>query len=256
MKYRNQLFIKFTTSELEEIRDKAQEQIPHATSKTNRGNLQRIIDITTEAIKFAHSLKEIPLLKRIYQFKITLLRSEPPIWRRIQVKDCTLDRLHDHIQTAMDWTNSHLRQFHIEDQLYGDPELMQENFGELGYIDSTITKISNILPPTGERFTFYYEYDFGDSWNHEILFEGQLRAEPQQKYPLCVEGERACPPEDVGGIYGYQEFLSKLADPGNPERAELLEWVGGSFDPEAFDTERATKAMRNGLPDWRSQQWF
>jgi hypothetical protein len=133
----------------------------------------------------------------VYQFKITLLESHPPIWRRIQVRDCTLDKLHELIQTAMGWTNSHLHHFKVKDQLYGDPDLMQENFEGMDYKDSTTTKISDILPRTGRRFRLQYEYDFGDSWHHEVLFEGVVRADPKAKYPLCLEGARGLP---AGGL--------------------------------------------------------
>jgi hypothetical protein len=186
----------------------------------------------------------------VYQFKITLLESHPPIWRRIQVQDCTLDKLHEHIQTAMGWTNSHLHHFKIGEQLYGDPDLMQENFEEMEYKHSTTTKISDILLRTGKRFQ--YEYDFGDSWYHEVLFEGVVQADPKVKYPLCLEGARACPPEDCGGIWSYPDFVEAIENPDNERHEELLEWVGGSFDPEEFDPAKATKAMKKGLPDWRS----
>ena len=136
---------------------------------------------------------------------------EPPIWRRIQVKNCTLDKLHEHIQTAMGWTNSHLHHFRIDGTHFGDPMLMEEDFDEMNYQDSTTTKIRDVLPRGGKRFLFEYEYDFGDWWVHEVLFEGCPRAEPGVRYPLCVEGERACPPEDVGGTSGYQDFLDEPA---------------------------------------------
>jgi hypothetical protein len=188
----------------------------------------------------------------VYQFKITLQESHPPIWRRIQVRDCTLDKLHEHIQTAMGWTNSHLHHFKVKDQLYGDPMLLQENFEDMEYEDSTTTRISDILPKAGRRSRFQYEYDFGDSWYHEVLFEGVVRADPKVKYPLCLEGERACPPEDCGGIWGYPDFVEAIQNPDHERHEELLEWVGGRFDPDEFDPAKATKAMRKGLPDWRS----
>ena len=186
----------------------------------------------------------------IYQFKITLIGSKPPIWRRIQVADCTLDELHEHIQTAMGWTNSHLHQFEIKCKRYGDPELIVDGFDDSNCVDSTRTRISKILPKTGKRFSFTYEYDFGDGWDHEILFEGCPQKEPRKKYPLCVEGERACPPEDIGGIGGFYEFLEALADPKNDQHDDLMEW-GGDFEPEMFDAQQATKEMKEGLPDWR-----
>jgi hypothetical protein len=193
-----------------------------------------------------------PITDTVYQFKITLQESHPPIWRRIQVKDCTLDQLHEHIQTAMGWTNSHLHDFRIKDQRYGDPMLMAENFREMGYKDSTTTKISKMVPKTGKRFRFQYEYDFGDSWHHEVLFEGIVPAESKVKYPVCLEGARACPPEDCGGIWGYTNFIEAIQNPDHEEHEDFLEWIGGNFDPGEFDPVKATKAMRKGLPDWRS----
>jgi hypothetical protein len=189
----------------------------------------------------------------LFQFKITLLDIKPPIWRRIQVQDCTLDKLHEHIQTAMGWTNSHLHQFEIKGQRYGDPELLDEGFDDFGCEDSTTTMVSEVLPKTGKRFAFKYEYDFGDSWEHEVLFEGRPTADPKAKYPLCVEGERACPPEDVGGTWGYETFLAAKDDPDHEEHEMYSEWCP-DFDPEAFDAKKATKEMKNGLPDWRQFQ--
>jgi Plasmid pRiA4b ORF-3-like protein len=190
----------------------------------------------------------------VYQFKITLLESIPSIWRRIQVGDCTLDKLHEHIQTAMGWTNSHLHQFTIDGRLFGDPLLMEEDFDERGYQDSTTTMLSDVLPASGQRFRFEYEYDFGDGWQHEVLFEGRHQAEPGKRYPLCVEGARACPPEDVGGVWGYADFLEAIADPENEQHDDMRAWIGRKFDPEAFSPVAATRRMKQGLPDWRSMR--
>jgi hypothetical protein len=191
-----------------------------------------------------------PVPSTVYQFKITLLDSRPPIWRRIQVEDCTLDKLHEHIQTAIGWTNSHLHRFEIFEKRYADPELFDDDFDGFKCIDSTKIKMSDITPNAGKRFSFTYEYDMGDGWEHEILFEGSPKKEPGKKYPLCIEGARACPPEDVGGIGGFYEFLEALADPKHPQHADFIEW-SGDFDPKEFDAEVATTAMKKGLPDWR-----
>lgn len=190
----------------------------------------------------------------VYQFKITLLGAKPPIWRRIQVKDCTLDKLHEHIQTAMGWTNSHLHQFDIKGERYGDPELLDDGFEDFECVDSTKTNLSQILPKTGKRFAFKYEYDFGDGWEHEVLFEGSPPVDPKAKYPLCLEGERACPPEDCGGVWGYGDFLEAISNPKHEEHENMLEWIGGRFDSEDFDPKQATKEMKKGLPDWRSMR--
>ena len=154
----------------------------------------------------------------------------------------------------MGWTNSHLNHFRIDGQLYGDPMLMEETFEELNYKDATRTMLSDVLPQRGKGGRFEYEYDFGDSWLHEVLFEGRTRAEPNQQYPLCLEGARACPPEDVGGVWSYADFVEAISDPENEEHEERLEWVGGKFDPESFNPATATKRMRAGLPDWRSMR--
>jgi hypothetical protein len=191
-----------------------------------------------------------PRSGQVFQFKITLLGIKPSIWRRVHVKDCTLDKLHEHIQTAMGWTNSHLHQFEIDDEIFGDPELLDDGFADFACEDSTITKISEVVPESSKRFRLLYQYDFGDSWEHEVLFEGCLPVEKGMKYPLCLEGERACPPEDVGGVWGYEEFLEALTDPKHERHDELLEWRG-PFDPEKFDPKEATKHMKRGLPDWR-----
>jgi hypothetical protein len=247
----NQRVIEFTLSELKEIKAKSQTAMRRASAGTKRNSLRHVGDLTSQAIERSKGIGAIPASERVYQFKITLKDSHPPIWRRIQVKDDTLDKLHEHIQMAMGWTNSHLHHFKIGERYYGDPLLMQENFEEFGYEDSTRTMLGQVLPKSGRRFRFEYEYDFGDSWWHEVLLEGCLRAEPGKRYPLCVEGERACPPEDVGGVWGYADFVGAIQNPEHEEHAGMLEWVGGRFDPEAFDPVKATREMRRGLPNWR-----
>ena len=245
----NQRVIDFSMAELKKLKQRAESAIDKASTGYERRPLRLVLQATDQTIAQA---RKLPPSDIVYQFRIILLESRPPIWRRIQVQDGTLDKLHEHIQTAMGWTNSHLHHFRIGEQLYGDPLLMQENFEDMDYKDSTTTKISDILPKTGKRFRFQYEYDFGDSWYHEVLFEGVMRAEAKVKYPRCVEGARACPPEDCGGIWGYADFVDAIQNPDNPKHEEMLEWVGGRFDPEAFDPMKATRAMRKGLPDWRS----
>jgi hypothetical protein len=190
----------------------------------------------------------------IYQFRITLLDAPRPIWRRIRVRDGSLDNLHEYIQTAMGWTNSHLHHFRIGGVPYGDPLLMGENFGEFEYRDSTTTLLSQLMPRDGKPLRFEYEYDFGDSWQHEVLFEGRSPPEERELYPRCLEGEGACPPEDVGGVWGYADFLEAIADPDHEEHDDLLRWAGGRFDPDAFSPAAATRRMKQGLPDWRSMR--
>ncbi len=188
--------------------------------------------------------------RRLFQFKITLRAAEPVIWRRIQVFDDTLDKLHEHIQAAMGWTNSHLHQFFIGGRRCGDPELLDDGFEPFSDLDSTRTLISELLPAERAPISFEYEYDFGDSWVHDVQFEGSPLPEPGVAYPRCLEGERACPPEDVGGIGGYAEYLEAIADPNHEQHREMLHW-NGPFNPEAFNPRLATHVMQEGVPDWR-----
>jgi hypothetical protein len=249
---RSQRTIPFTPTELKAIRAKAGKAMEQASTSMVRNSLRHVTDLAAKTLERSQGIGAIPAAERVYQFKITLKDSYPPIWRRFQVKDCTLDKLHEHIQTAMGWTNSHLHEFKIGGKDYGDPLLLGKNFEEFHYGDSTTTKLSAILPRAGKRFRFEYQYDFGDSWWHEILFEGCVRAEQGKRYPVCIEGARACPPEDCGGIWSYPDFIEAIGNPDHERHEELLEWVGGEFDPEAFDPVKATKRMRRGLPDWRT----
>ncbi len=182
----------------------------------------------------------------VYQLKITLLDTTPPIWRRIQVTDCTLDTLHHHIQAVMEWTNSHMHHFWIGKKRYGRPSLNVGSLPENHVVDSTRIRLSDILPANGKKLRFGYEYDFGDCWEHEIQFERIVQRDPKAKYPLCLEGERAGPPDTCGGVPGYEYLLEVLADPNHDEYRDVLDWAG-HIDPEYFDPKRATARMTRGL---------
>ena len=182
----------------------------------------------------------------LYQFKITLLDIQPAIWRRIQVPDCTLTDLHQYIQSAFGWWDYHLHQFEIDGVQYSQPAPDGDDF-DLDFEDETQVVLSKLLPKSAKRTRWIYEYDFGDGWRHEVLFEGFPPSDPKAKYPLCLEGERACPPEDCGGPGGYVDYLAAIADPKHEQHEEMLEWRG-AFDPEAFDAEWATKEMRKLKP--------
>ena len=176
----------------------------------------------------------------IYQLKIVLQGSKPPIWRRIQVKsDITLDVLHQIIQTAMGWYDVHLHQFDVRGNFYSNPAFQLEETE-----DESRIKLDRILTTLKEKFA--YEYDFGDGWDHLIVLEKILAVEPGTQYPYCLKGKRNCPPEDIGGIWSYQHFLAVLNDKNHPEHAESLEqleWLGGSFDPEEFDLAEINEGL-------------
>jgi len=173
---------------------------------------------------------------RVYQLKITLRDIKPPVWRRVQVKDCTLARLHDLIQTCMGWADDHLHEFDIGHARYGDPRQWQDGFGgKLEVGNEGKVKLSQLVAQGVKKFT--YVYDMGDNWEHVIQIEKLLPAEAGAHYPRCLAGKRACPPEDCGGPWGYDDFLQAIQNPKHERHEELLEWVRGEFDPEAFDGE-------------------
>lgn len=175
----------------------------------------------------------------IYQLKITLKDIRPPIWRRVQVtSDKTLGKLHQIIQEAMGWTNSHLHSFLIGGVEYGQP--MPEY--DFDVRNEQGVKLSQVI--TEEKFKFLYTYDMGDSWEHEILVEKVLPPDSQVRYPVCLTGKRACPPEDCGGVWGYAEFLEAIRNPDHPEHEAMLEWIGGEFDSEFFDVDVVNRLLR------------
>lgn len=170
---------------------------------------------------------QVPIL----QIKVTLRGSKPPIWRRIQVRsDITLGELHHILQAVMDWAGYHLHQFIAGRAYYGEPH---PDYG-FDMVDENRVKLNQIV--THEKFKFVYEYDFGDSWEHVLLVEKILPPEEGVQYPVCIKGKRACPPEDVGGIWGYYGYLEAIQNPDHPEHEDYLEWAG-EFDPDAFDLE-------------------
>jgi hypothetical protein len=179
---------------------------------------------------------------QIYQIKVTLDDTHPPIWRRIQVpSNTTLLKLHDILQIVMGWEDYHLHMFTIEETIYGDPA--DDEFGDLGTVDEARIKLNQVIYREGQRLS--YEYDFGDSWDHTLLVEKILPPQEGVRYPICLKGKRACPPEDVGGVWGYENFLEAIRDPDHDEHEEYLTWVGEEFDPEAFDLEEVNTRLRS-----------
>ena len=173
----------------------------------------------------------------IYQIKVSLRGSKPPIWRRLMVPaDLTLGDLHAILQVAMGWTDSHLHQFLVGSETYGVPHPDMD-----WTLDEDRVRLSKLIP--GEKFKFRYEYDFGDSWEHVVLVEKVLPAEPGPTYPTCLTGKGNCPPEDCGGLSGFGDFLAAMADPDHPEHEHLKEWSGGDYDPEEFDLAEVNRIL-------------
>jgi hypothetical protein len=172
----------------------------------------------------------------IYQLKVVLLGTEPPIWRRLRVPgNANLGWLHAVLQVAMGWTNSHLHHFLTSDARYADPRHTEDmGFGEEPDRDEAKATLMQVAPNTGAQFG--YEYDFGDSWEHAITVEKILPPDPAAgTAALCQDGARAGPPEDCGGVWGYANLLKILKNRKHPEHKDMKAWVGSSFDAETFD---------------------
>jgi len=175
----------------------------------------------------------------VYQLKVGLRGSKPPIWRRLEVPaDTSLARLHGILQMAFGWADSHL---HVFETPYGDFGVADR---ELGYRAEAPVTLEQVAPGAGDRLQ--YTYDFGDDWTHEIVVEKVLERQPGA-YPRCTGGRRAAPPEDCGGVWGYAELVEVLSDPGHPEHGDRLEWLGlasaADFQPERFDAAEINRAL-------------
>jgi len=183
-------------------------------------------------------------MEDIIQLKIALKWSNPPIWRRVLVnKKSTFFDLHNIIQLVMGWENCHLYKFTINHYRIGVPD---EGFGEMFFSRSkvldakTIMLGSKIVEP---KMKFEYEYDFGDSWVHQITVEKFLPIDINVKYPHCTGGKLNCPPEDCGGIGGYYGLLEVLNDKQHPDREDAIDWLGSEYDPDYFSVDFANKKL-------------
>ena len=179
-----------------------------------------------------------------YVLRITLQEVAPPVWRRVVISgDRTLTRLNDVIQAAMGWTHSHLHRFEGEDgRAWSDPAFELDDC-----LDQRRARVKDVLPGVGSRLRFVY--DLGDGWSHDVLLE-QIATGYTGREPLCFDGERACPPEDVGGVGGYEDFLEAIADPGHERHRELRGWYAGTnlegqaeFDPDELPLERINQQL-------------
>jgi hypothetical protein len=179
--------------------------------------------------------------RALYQLKVTLRDIHPPIWRRIQVwEDTTLAQLHTILQIVMGWEDYHLHEFLIGRRLYSVPD-PDDIMYERKVVDESHVPLGEVVPRVGTEFS--YLYDFGDSWEHDLILEAILLPETTAQYPICIGGERCTPPEDVGGIPGYEEYLAVLVDPEHEEHGNMLQWRG-PFDPESFAPDQVNQELR------------
>lgn len=189
----------------------------------------------------------------VYQFKISLKEIEPLIWRRIQVPvKYSFWELHIAIQSVMGWLDYHLHQFHVINPTTEELECIG-NPGDDQFEEPLIL-------PSWEKFiadyfvlnkNIVYEYDFGDSWEHDIVLEKILPKQVSLRYPICLEGERACPPEDCGGVGGYENFLEIIKNPKHEEYKATRTWAGRKFNPEVFNPSKVI--FKN--PNSRLKAW-
>lgn len=180
---------------------------------------------------------------KIYQIKVTLQGSQPPIWRRFLVHgDTTLGKLHWILQVVMGWDNDHMHQFHVGKNLYVDMTMAETSPWQSEDLDESSVTLAGVA--RRPKAKLIYEYDFGDSWMHELRVEKILPPEPHTHYPVCLAGSGACPLEDSGGIYGYYDKLNAIRDPRHPEHDDVIEWMGANFNPEAFDLGIINMALK------------
>ena len=197
------------------------------------------------AATMTDSQKNLDANLPVFQLKITLKDIRPPVWRRIQTHDCSLAELHEIIQFCMPWDDEHLYAFEIGKEQYS---ALDRGAALPKCRDSNSLRLSDLVGR--KTYHFVYEYDFGDSWRHVIEIEETLPPEERVRYPRCLDGRRACPPEDCGGPWGYPNFLDAIQDPDHPDNEERLEWIGDEFDPERFDLDE----MNGGLG--RLRRWL
>ena len=186
----------------------------------------------------------------IIEIKVTLEHIEPAVTRTLQVpSNIRLDRLHLTLQAAMGWTNSHLYMFEAGGATWGlpDPDFGGED------LPANKTTLAEMIEDTGAN-TISYLYDFGDSWEHKITITSISDPVPGNLYPRLTEVSGKCPPEDVGGLPGYKEFLEGMADPKHPEHSNLKDWYGGPFDPNTPETDELRQQVLKLAKRWKPKK--
>src|SRR5271157_3121883 len=235
----------FTLDALDELLDHLETSVYRAKGNEKQKVL-RIVEKVSQLLGSTIDLDKISeqrlpkMMNTVFQIKVTLMGIAPLIWRRMQTQDCTLAELHDLLQVTMGWEFEHLYRFIIGGVEYADLEMASDEDAQ----DGCETNLSEILPARNRRPRFHYEYDFGDQWMHQLVVEERFPPEQGVKYPICVAGQRACPPEDCGGTWGYPDFVEAISNPDHRRHDEMLDWVGGEFDPERFDLESVNKKLR------------
>lgn len=180
----------------------------------------------------------IPFGTTAHTLKVTLRDVKPAVWRRVAVQSETpLPKFAHMLEAAMGWEGHHLHMFDVGGILFGRAD------EDADYqIDERCATMKHLLPKLQSKLL--WNYDFGDGWEHDVVVEAIESSQEGKRYPLCLEGKRACPPEDCGGVPGYGELLRVLADPDDDEHDHMVSWAPEGFDPAAFDIVAANRRMR------------
>ena len=195
--------------------------------------------------------------KLLWRVTITIADIEPAIWRGLLLpEDLNFAQLHEVIQAAFGWTDSHLHQFVVGGIVIGAPEFDETGDNRHRTFEASEVFLHDLDLLHWSAAKILYEYDFGDCWRHWITLDRQLAEAPGETYPLLIDGRRSAPPEDSGGPCGYMEFLQAWRDSGHEEHKAMRRWAGRRFDPEAFDREKAQKAIRSALRRCRGNYRF
>ena len=196
-------------------------------------------------------------MSQTIQFKITLLDSQPTIWRTFQLTDdYRLDRFHQVIQIIMGWQNSHLHEFNYDNEKYGMPSPMMFGDFDLGKDENNYFLHDLNLK---ENTAIHYLYDFGDGWEHEIRIE-KIESKSVDK-PICLDGKQAGPPEDMGGTHHYSHILAVKNNPKHPQYEQYKDWLPEGFDPDFFDLDTVNRQLyrfslwRRDHPKAKSSPW-
>ena len=180
-----------------------------------------------------------PLVATAVRLRITLRRSKPAIWREVLVPtSMTMLTLHQTIQAAMGWYDEHLFEFDTGDDRIGVPD---PDWDDVPAKSARKVRLASLLRRGLRRFS--YLYDFGDNWEHLIEVKREIPLLPGEEVPILLAGQRRCPPEDVGGLGGFEEFLAAMADPKHPEHSAVMTWHDGPFDPDDIDLKRINRRL-------------
>jgi len=210
---------------------------------------EELQSLDEEKFTYVNNILKI-IIPQVYQLKVLLEGTNPTVYRTIEIEEsATFYKLHAVIQIAFDWYNAHLHEFRKKDLLISDPDFYKEvyDFEDKNILDEKQIKISEVLKTPKDRIR--YLYDFGDSWGHIVTLEKIIDAKEGVVYPRCIRGKRCAPPEDVGGVWGFEDFKEIMANPNHKEYEEYKEWYGGKFEPEEIDLEEINDKLQDFMKE-------